>query len=161
MSKPVNVFDVPNRLRACTDGGGKTREEAVRDAATQLKEVSASANEGIRIAIATIEQLASRSAELTSDELAEVLAQTERLLSIADAFGHKRLTTVAHSLGDLASSFMVSGRAPSAPIGVHVRAARLVATARAASPEMVDHVLAELARVRDYFLGPARQAPGK
>jgi len=61
LNKPVTFFAAPDTLRKRTIGrGGKTREEAVRDAATHVKELAADADRGIAEAVSTPSKRSSR-----------------------------------------------------------------------------------------------------
>ncbi|MFO1186526.1 MAG: hypothetical protein U1E87_03160 [Alphaproteobacteria bacterium] len=160
---PVTYFEAPDTLRKRVIGaGGKTREQAVRDAAVQIAKISADADAGIAAAIATIETIAAPGGDLTEESLKDILMSAERILSLAAAFNNQRLQAVAQSLGELGSIFLTAGKGSADAIGVHAQAAKLFS--RHGGPEIpeavIDTVLVELARVRGHFFGRTANRAG-
>ena len=84
--------------------------------------------------------------------MADILLHADRVFTLAGTFGFQSLQTAARSLCDIAEGFIEGRRHESEPVAVHAQALRLLSPkAKPLSPENVDKVLAELARLLDHF----------
>jgi len=157
MSKPkppVKVIHVQSELGTLAfKPGGKTRPRALEDASALIAQFVSVADDGIKDAIETIENISKKatSGMLQAEELNDVLMGTERVVGLASALERKRLNAVAHSLAHLVATFLPAGQGPAAPILVHMQAARLFASSDDGSEAATEAVLGELQRVREHF----------
>jgi hypothetical protein len=135
--------------------GGKTEEQAFRDAQAYVRAMRSFGIEGIESAIDALEglMLGPPDRTLTETEMSEVLSYVDRLAMLSMAFGFERLAEATKSLGELVSAFLALGAGPLEPVAIHVHAARLFAPASTPLSEVdARKMFGELQRVQKHFL---------
>lgn len=133
--------------------GGVSCDEAVAEALRAIEALRADCNLAIVHTIGDLEKLVcSAKGDLGVDVLKQVLAYSDRIVTLSGTYGYTNLDTVAKALCDLADGLSRAAARPAEPVIVHVSALRLLAPDRPALPEeAVAKVLTELAKVRAHF----------
>ena len=134
--------------------GGVERDDALTAADSSVKALKEASIDGIEAAFKEVESIARASlgGNLSSEELQSVLDLTDRIITLAGAYGFDMLGTVARSLGDLANLLMDRSKRPAGAILVHIHAAQLFSP-RAEAPTEVKarELLAQLRKVLEHF----------
>ncbi len=147
-------FPVTRLAELASRSGGVTRDIAVEEAAKCVQNLLGAGLETIEVATRSLETTAygARGGKLSADELKTILREADRIVTMAATFGFATLEEIGKCLCDVADGLLGRGLGDAAPVIVHVQALRLAAPK---APELGEketaHVLAELARVRDFY----------
>jgi chemotaxis protein histidine kinase CheA len=134
--------------------GGITRDLAVEEAAKSVQNLLGVGLETIETSTRTIETIAyaAKDGKLCEADLKAILRDADHIVTMAATFGFSTLEEIGKCLCDVVDGLISRGLDHAAPVVVHVQAMRLAAPK---APELGEketvQVLAELARVRDFY----------
>lgn len=147
-------FPVTRLAELAARSGGITRDIALEEAGKCVQNLLGAGLETIEAATKSIETIAygAKNGQLSAGEIKSILRSSDHIVTMAATFGFATLEEIGKCLCDVADGLLSRGLTHAAPIVVHVQAMRLAApkASELGESETV-HVLAELARVRDYY----------
>lgn len=162
--KPVMTFFPETRLaKLAARPGGIMRDIAIENAMESLESMRGEGNEAIHQGMDAIEKILGETNDnrLALAQIKDVLTCADQLVTLAATFGYQPFERCMKSLCDVADGLINGGREDKAPIAVHVRTMRLLAPGSSAlSPEQVEVVLGELAKILTHYdFSPLGSAP--
>jgi len=151
----VKIHIAENRLGPLVmKGRQKSRNQAIREAQANLKEIEPQTDRGIEEAISEAEQiLAECGGKLTVESIESILDRIDRVVSLAGAYERVLLCRAAQWMGELGAAMVSRPDEALAPVAVHLRAVRMFSTHKSGPPpEGAGDILEGLAKVRRRFL---------
>jgi hypothetical protein len=132
--------------------GGTWRDEAIAEATRQVETLRDTSMDTVDTLIAKLEAIAARKGQNATEQLKEIQATADQIITIAGTFGLVFLVETAKRLCDLAQAFLARGRADGEAIAVHIRAIRLFGPkGTALDDQAANSILLELRRVLQHF----------
>jgi len=154
-SQPVKTSFPRTRLsQLAARSGGIGRDQAVESAMQSVESLRGEGDETIARFAAEIETIVNgaRGGRLAADQMQTILQYSDQIVTLAGTFDYESLAKVMRSLCDVTDGMLGAGLQDFAPIAVHVQSMRLVVPGGTAlSPEQVETVLAELAKVLAHY----------
>lgn len=153
MSNAKVYFPTLPLQEAVARGGGLTRENAIEAATENVRAISGEGNQTIEASIEALESVVAKSGgRFSPDQLREILAQADQIVTLAGTFNYAALDSATRGLCDVADGLLQAGMGDLAPVAVHVRAVRLFSPfCTPPAPEECTRILAELAKVSAHF----------
>jgi hypothetical protein len=147
-------FPVTRLTELAARSGGILREQAVEEAKKSIDSLRDLALETIEVSLRAIEAIAysAKDKHLGRDDMKEILAQADHVVTMTATFGLDTLECAAKSLCDVTDGLLTRESTDAAPIVVHVQTMRLLAPGgMALDAEQSQRVLSELTKVRAHF----------
>ncbi len=162
MASKCKITAVPNRLgELLRKPGGVSRGLALKAAGKNVESLREDFVGAIPGEIAAQEAvLAGGGLRIAVAELEGLLRRASQILTLSGTYGFDRLDTVVKRFCDLIAGMIENGIEDAAPVGVHLRAMRLVSPGAAEiSQAEAAHMLAGLACLHDHYGIARRKEP--
>jgi GAF domain-containing protein len=148
MTKDVKIFIPKLRIVDLVQrAGGISRETALEQAAEKIEGLRESSLLGISEAVLGMERILGVDHPIGMSDMVWLLRHAERIVTLAETFGHVTLALVGKSLCDLTHRFLENEDGKREPLRVHADALRLVMPPRKVSQEEAGRILGELTRI--------------
>lgn len=155
MGSVVIVTPVKNRLgQMLRQPGGIKREDAVEAAQKNVETLREEFIAAIPGEVTALEDLfaVAKMSGMSPELITAMLHRASQLLTLSGTFGYDLLDVVTRRFCDFASGMIDLGITDTAPVGVHLRAMRLLCPGNAElSKEEADRMLSSLAALHEHY----------